>query len=149
MNPGIFPGVARPGGQPLLDVPSSLGAARTYSTTVLSGQFHSPTASTSSTALVEALNVSRAGVIEWLAHTNSGPGTGVYVEVWIDGALVYSSTAPVVNGATAPIVGAMMEGASYQFISSLGAVPFRKSVVVKHKVATGTSIVSYRYRTTK
>ncbi len=133
----------------MLDVPSSLGAARTYSTTVLSGQFHSPSASTSSTALVEALNVSGAGVIEWLAHTNSGAGTGVYVEVWIDGALVYSSTAAVVNGATAPIVGAMMEGASYQFISSLGAVPFRKSVVVKHKVTTGSSIVSYRYRTSK
>jgi hypothetical protein len=82
MNAGTHPGILRNTGQPQLDTPVSLGGARTYSSSVLGSLYYCSTASTSSTTLVDAINVSGSGVVEFLAHTNSGAGTGVYVEVW-------------------------------------------------------------------
>lgn len=105
-------------------------------------------ASTTSTSLVDAVNVTGAGILEIAAFQQGTTGQTATMVITIDGVIAYSGT--VVGAASFPakcIVGTRDAVDNTGFMAwSCGHVPFKTSLRIQHSTTSGgTSIVRYKY----
>lgn len=140
-------------GGPINDIPKVSGLEAAVFTgfgsqtgTTIGGLLAPVTAIVSSnttTSYVDAINYTGAGVLEFCAFYNREGATFTEqdAEILIDGVSVFSFIAAASSQFRCPVGAVAFNATTYVHSVSLGTVPFRKSLQIRHKrgATSGTS----------
>lgn len=134
---------------PLLSPPSTNGldtgcSYYTGGNQILYGQASLGTANTPSATVIDAVNYTGAGVLEFCAKVN-GTGTNTLIII-IDGVTVFSKTDTNTNFWACPVgaLGSTEVGGTQYFLPVLSVVPFYRSLQIQHGGSGGATYFKYR-----